>query len=64
MIFIFESTWFGGFDWRPRLYSFSFNGRRSRRLTWGLWSLSYYRASDLKVFFEHIEGGNCEWRNS
>ena len=52
------------FAWRPGYFSGIWNGKRTRRFMWGLWSLSYYQSPGLNDFFRYIEAGNTEWRDA
>ncbi len=51
------------FAWRPDWFSGYWDGGTTWRLSWGLWSLSYYPSPGLHDFMRHIEGGNTAWYN-
>lgn len=61
MIYILEFDKRFGFEWRPHVFTNTWNGRRTRRIVWGWWSFSYYRIEGLKEFFRRIEQGNGQW---
>jgi hypothetical protein len=50
------------FDWRPELFRGRWEDRRNWRLSWGLWSISYYPSPGLRAFMDHIESGNTVWQ--
>jgi len=49
------------FTWQPRLFAGPWGSRRTWRVYWGFWSLSYYPEPGLRDFFRHIEAGNTTW---
>lgn len=52
----------GRFNWKPNWFSGAWQGGRTWRICWGLWSLSYYPSPGCKEFFDHVESGQTEWR--
>jgi len=48
-------------NWKPIWFSGSWKGRKTWRVGWGLWTLSYYPEPGLRDFFDHIEKGNTTW---
>ena len=49
------------FRWHPHAFRGTWNGKRTWRIGWGLWSISYYPSEGLKPFFEHVE--DTEWHH-
>jgi hypothetical protein len=49
--------------WIPSVFSGTWRDRRTWRIVWGMWSLSYYPESGLREFFAHVKNGNTEWRD-
>jgi hypothetical protein len=52
------------FSWKGLWFTGVFDGRRTWRVGWGMWSLSYYAAPSLRDFFRYVEGGYCRWFKS
>lgn len=50
------------FAWRPELFRGKWCDGRMWRLSWGLWSISYYPSAGLRDFHDHIASGRTEWR--
>ena len=65
MILIFEqdTTVRNGrrFDWKPMLFKGGWKGKRTWRIGWGMWTLSYYPESGLKDFFKSAKNPNIGW---
>jgi hypothetical protein len=51
----------GRFAWRPGLFCGRWGGGRTWRLSWGVWSISYYPSPGLRDFFARVESGATEW---
>ena len=49
------------FTWIPFRFRGWWNGRRTWRVAWGLWSVSCYPSPGLKEFFDYVESGATEW---
>lgn len=53
------------FSWRPGRFVgpwyVPWTGKRTWRVWWGFWSLSYYPSPGLHDFFDYIESGSAEW---
>jgi hypothetical protein len=47
--------------WRPMLFKGLWRGRRTWRVGWGLFTLSYYPVPGLRSFFQWVEGHNTCW---
>jgi len=65
MIIIFEQDltvrdgkWF---KWLPYFFTGKWNNRRTRRIAWGLWSISYYPDKSLRAFFDSSRDINKGW---
>lgn len=50
------------FSWRPYWFSGKWDGRRTWRLAWGIWSVSWYPSTGLRAFFDRVESGATEWK--
>ncbi len=48
--------------WRPMIFRGSWKNKKTWRVGWGLWTLSYYPESGLRDFFEYIKGNNVNWQ--
>jgi hypothetical protein len=48
-------------QWYPSLFKGIWREKRTWRICWGLWSLSYYPELGLHDFFRYIEQGNGRW---
>jgi hypothetical protein len=48
--------------WKPLIFRNKMFGKRTWRIGWGLWTLSYYGAPGLKDFLDYIRQGNTEWK--
>jgi hypothetical protein len=60
MIRIFEQdrrTWL----MKPFLFRGVWDGQKTWRIGWGLWSLSYYPSPGIREFFEHVK--NTQWHD-
>jgi hypothetical protein len=54
----------GRFVWKPMFFRGYWHGRRTWRIGWGLWSLSYYPSPGLRDFFRYVEAGKTSWYDS
>ena len=50
------------FWWRPRLFKGSWKDRKTWRVGWGFWTISYYPEPGLNDFFNHIDSGATSWQ--
>lgn len=48
---------------RPMFFKGIWNGKKTWRVGWGFWSLSYYPEPGLRDFFRYVEGGNTSWKD-
>jgi hypothetical protein len=48
-------------NWKPLRFVGTWKGRKTWRIGWGLWTLSYYPEPGLRDFFEYVEKGNTRW---
>lgn len=67
MILIFEQDTrthpgVGRFAWKPSRFTGKWDKGRTWRVSWGLWSISYYPSPGLRSFFDRVESGETEWR--
>ena len=49
------------FVWKPFVFRGHWDGRKTWRFGWGLWSVSFYPSSGLRSFFDHVQDGNTMW---
>ena len=49
------------FDWKPGYFTGAWKTKRTWRIYWSLWSLSYYPEEGLRDFMDHIEEGCTSW---
>lgn len=49
------------FTWRPTLFKGFWKDRKTWRIGWGLWSLSYYPSPGLRDFFRYAGSDNTVW---
>jgi hypothetical protein len=65
MIVIFEMDTRGyngvRFNWRPGRFRGRWKNKRTWRVWWGFWSVSFYPSPGLHDFFKHVEDGNTQW---
>lgn len=65
MIFIFEldftvrdgKRW----RWKPSWFTGFWESKRTWRLGWGVFSVSYYPSRSLRRFFDYVESENTAW---
>lgn len=61
MILIFEQDIRDRFEWIPELFISKFDGKKTWRFCWGMWSLSCYASEGLMEFWNHIAEGGAKW---
>ncbi len=49
------------FVWKVSLFKGDWQFKKTWRIMWGLWSLSYYPSKGIKDFYDHIESGGTKW---
>lgn len=50
------------FDWKPGIFKGTWKSKKTWRVYWGLWSVSYYPEKGLNDFMKYIESGSTSWQ--
>ena len=48
--------------WKPMLFRGIWENKRTWRIAWGIFSISYYPSRTLRKFFEYVESGKTSWQ--
>lgn len=49
------------FHWSPELFVSEFDGKKTWRFCWGVWSLSWYASKGLQDFMKYIAEDKVKW---